>query len=126
MRTYVDMEKTPAEVQDDIKSMVSAPSTSVYPYGLCISLTEEELEKLDLDDDCEVGDMISFSAMARVTSRSENEREDAGGKKTSCCRIELQITAMAVDGQEGAPAMSDDQRAKSRYANGADDDEGDE
>lgn len=61
-----------------------------YPCGLCISLSEAELDKLGLTDDVEVGDLIHLHCMAKVTSVSKTDTE-AGGP---CCRVELQITNM--------------------------------
>jgi len=99
----VDMAKTPDEVKDEIGKDMPATaspdakaSVPVYPYGLCISLTEEELPKLGLAGDLpEVGDMIHLTGMARVTSVSENEREMSDGTTQKCCRIELQFTHMS-------------------------------
>jgi hypothetical protein len=65
----------------------------VYPYGLCISLTHDDLEKLDLDDNPEVGDLIHVVAMAKVTSVSKRDTQD--GKCD--CRIELQITHLGLE-----------------------------
>lgn len=78
------------------------PSPSKYPYGLCISLCEGELEKLGLsDEDVEVGDMIHFMAMASVTSISK--RDDANGPT---CRMEFQITHMSAAEDEDKEDMS--------------------
>ena len=65
-----------------------------YPYGLRICLTEKELAKLDLSDDCEVGDMIDMRCFGVVTSFSKNDTE--GG---SSCRVEIQIQRMAVENE---------------------------
>jgi len=104
----IDMSKTPEEIKEDIKqsmpSPIAADKVPVYPYGLCISLSEEELTKLGLDGDLpDVGDMIHLAAMAKVTSVSESEREDAQGNKTRCCRVELQITHMASEDEDREP-----------------------
>lgn len=64
----------------------------IYPYGLCISLTEKELEKLNLESDAQVGDLIHLHAMAKVTSVSQNDTS-----KGLTCRVELQITALAAE-----------------------------
>lgn len=104
----VDMAKTPEEIKEDLAPMKSEPasvgaSTPVYPYGLCISLTEEELEKLDLDPaEAEVGATIHLCAMAKVTSKSESERVNADGSKEQCCRIELQITQLGTEAENEA------------------------
>lgn len=66
-----------------------------FPWGLRISLSEDELEKLGLDyKDAGVGDYLEFKARACVTSASEMKQE--GGK--TCCRVELQIEEMSSDG----------------------------
>jgi hypothetical protein len=66
-----------------------------YPYGLRITLTDAELEKLGLDADCDVGDVIYLAAFATVASVSQNKRADG----TACCRIELQIEKLAVENE---------------------------
>ena len=76
----VSMAKTPAQVNKEVDQnkapfSVAAADVQVYPYGLCISLENEQLEKLGIDSDCDVGDMIHFCAMGKVTSKSEREKE---------------------------------------------------
>lgn len=87
----VDMAKSAKEmVQDAIApAMVNE---SVYPYGLCISLTHDELEKLGMDADCEVGDVLHMHCFAKVTS--VNKRDTGAGPE---CRIELQITHISAE-----------------------------
>jgi hypothetical protein len=70
------------------------PKGPDYPWGLRISLTEKELEKLDLDiKDAEIGDVIDIRAVAAVTSISQSDSD--GGK----CRVELQIQKMAIENE---------------------------
>lgn len=66
-----------------------------YPYGLRICLTHKELAALGLEPDCDLGDMLHFKAMARVTSVSMNE--SASDKSI---RIEAQIEMMAVEDED--------------------------
>lgn len=91
----VDMRRSPEEK----KEVMDAPMPSDmpdYPYGLCISLGNDELEKLSLDcSDCESGDTIDLRAFAKVTSIS---KQDYNGTQT--CRIELQITQLAVENED--------------------------
>ena len=77
-----------------------------YPYGLCITLDEKTLEKLGLDDDPEVGDVIDLRAFATVTCVSRNE--SAGGDLRR--RIELQIEKLAVEDEadEDMPGEDED------------------
>lgn len=97
MPKFVDMAITPAERKEDMPMMASSPAAlPTYPYGLCISLCDDELAKLKLPADCEVGDMLHMHCLAKVTSVSKNETTD--GART---RIELQITAIAAEDEDG-------------------------
>lgn len=92
----VDMKKSPAEKAED-----SCPTPidrqPDYPYGLCISLCDDELEKLDLDvSDVEPGDMLHLHCLATVTSKSERTDIPAGPS----CRVELQITHVSIPESE--------------------------
>ncbi len=96
-RHMVSMERTPAEKEEMTYSTLAPTVADVpnVPYGLCICLTEEELAKLDLEPDCEVGDTLHLVAMAKVTSISMNDTGD-GAK----CRIELAITDLALEDED--------------------------
>lgn len=103
------MAHTPEDLKHEMAEM-SAPSVAPseykgpkYPYGLCISLDDDSLEKLGMAGDLPpVGSIINFMAIAKVTSASENEREGMDGKAEKCCRVELQITDMGVAGASDA------------------------
>lgn len=75
-----------------------------YPYGLCLSLCEEEIQKLGLGDgETSVGDIIHMHAIASVTSVSKHDNINSGPSS----RIELQITHMSAlesEDQENAEA----------------------
>ena len=76
----------------DMGMPIPMPSKPDYPYGLRISLTHKELEKLGLDADCEFGDMLDMRCFATVTSVSKHEVNGEG----TCC-VELQIEKMSVE-----------------------------
>ena len=72
----VSLERTPEEkAEERLASIVPTPISEMpdVPYGLCISLTEVELAKLDIDTECDVGDMVHLFCMARVTSVSKTD-----------------------------------------------------
>lgn len=107
----IDMAKTPVEVKkEEVNNGLGAavaggpkPTVTTYPYGLCLYLEDESLKKLGLDGDMpSVGEMLHFCAVAKITSTSENEREDDAGAKSMCRRIELQIIQMGVPGADAA------------------------
>lgn len=90
---FVDMALTPAEQKADEPSMtVSSYSAPTYPYGLCLCFTDEQLGKLDLEDDANVGDHVLLHCIAKVTSVSKQDTEN--GPKT---RVEMQITHIAAE-----------------------------
>lgn len=60
-------------------------------YPICICLDENDLAKLDLEDDCEPGDTIHLMAMASVKSVT---------KRDGTCRIELQVEKMSVESED--------------------------
>ena len=83
----VDMELTDDE-KLDASMPIPMPTKPDYPFGLRICLTNPELEKLGLDADCDVGDVIDLRAFAEVTCVSKNGDD---------CRVELQIQKLAIE-----------------------------
>jgi hypothetical protein len=74
-----------------------------YPTGLCLCLTDRELEKLDLDDEgVEQGDYLHLFIMAKVRGYNKSERGT---------RIDLQVVAMSIEDEstEAAPDDEDDE-----------------
>lgn len=91
---FVSMKKTPDDLAEEkAENMVGGDyPRDLYPYGLCISLCEEELEKLELSDQVDTGDLIHLNAIGRVTS--VNKRETDQGQKV---RVEIQLTDIALE-----------------------------
>lgn len=80
----VDLER-----DDDAKLDVNAAFPDLapdYPMGLRICLCRAELDKLGLDTDCNIGDMIDMRCFGEVTSVSKD-------------RVEIQIQKMAVENE---------------------------
>ncbi len=100
--TRSDEEKSAARMEGMFPPSIE--HTPDVPPGLCIHLTHDDLAKLDLEDDCEIGDLLHCTIMAKVTSISKNS--DGGGNK---CRIEMSIIAMAVEDESTEdPAEEED------------------
>ncbi len=76
----------------DMPEATNIKLTPQYPYGLTLCLNDDTLSKLNMDDDCDVGDTVHFHCLAKVTSCSESENS---GK-----RIELQIIAMSAEDED--------------------------
>jgi hypothetical protein len=91
----VDMARTPEEVEKQYPGMPCTDSP-VYPWGLQITLTECELDKLNVDTgDWGVGDMFHLHAFGRITSISESENEN--GNRRS---VTIQIEAIAGEDED--------------------------
>lgn len=87
----VDLKRTPEEMNQAIM-----PGISEYDYGLCLSLGDDSLKKLDVDfDSVEVGETYHLFILAKVTAKSRNDNE--GGMRD---RVELQITHMGAESED--------------------------
>lgn len=85
------------------------PMLPQFPWGLRISLTERELETLDLDPaGAQVGGMVHGHFMARITSASIDQNQD--GKTRH--RIELQIEQMCVESEDEENAEAEKKPAR--------------
>lgn len=84
----------------DMATPIAMDERPEFPYGLRISLTEAELEKLGIDiSEATVGGYFMLHALCCVTSVSCNETDT--GKN---CRLEAQLEQMAVDGDDAEEA----------------------
>ena len=103
-RTDTDREREHERMKDMLDSK---PDGMEFPPGCCICLTDEVLEKLGIDEMPEEGDTLHLCCEAKVTGYSSGTM----GK-----RVELQITGMACDNEDGDDEpMSSEERAEKRY-----------
>lgn len=87
----VDMAREPIESKD-----LETPCVPVYPYGLAITLSTPELEKLGVDyEDWQVGEHFHLFAMAKITSISKNETTEGEN-----CRVEMQIVSLEGESED--------------------------
>lgn len=90
------MAMLPEEAKEEYASPPSPDKLPKYPYGLCISLCKDELDKLGLDvSEIDIGEMLHLHAMARVTSKSNQETE-AGDNP----RIELVMAFLEIEDED--------------------------
>lgn len=99
--TRSDDEKTAAHLESMFPPTVNTPDV---PPGLCLCLTESEMEKLELEADAEVGDLLHCNIMAKVTS--VNKSDSGNGAK---CRIEMAVIFMAVEDESDEVPGEDDE-----------------
>lgn len=94
MASLINMETTPAEAKEYTQpSVADAPK---YPWGLCITLNDDSLDKLGVKTLPAVGTEVTIVAKATVSRTSENATEGNG----NCATMDLQITDMQIDGLE--------------------------
>ena len=104
IKNMVSMRNTPKE---DKESEVGIPclAKEEYPWGLQVTLNTEQLKKLDLPNDCEVGDMIHMFSMCKIISKSSRTKLD--GERDDC--ITLQITDISVEDEDEENEEEDQQ-----------------
>jgi hypothetical protein len=89
MKQEAEREEMPGEVEYD---------EPMYPYGLCLHLSQDEMEKLGITTLPAVGTEMTITAKAFVKGTSAYETQ--GGKDMS---MDLQITDMEIGASENAP-----------------------
>jgi hypothetical protein len=110
MAQFTSMMKTPEKVKEERGLPAAAPEMAqpIYPYGLCISLGNDEIEKLGLDAaGCEVGAVVHLCCLAKVTSCSKSATDQGENH-----RIEMQITDIACDDEEDQDAATEARRGR--------------
>lgn len=96
----VSMKRTPADKRGD--KMETAPAEAMvpdFPWGLCLHLDKDELEKLGITELPKVGTKITLAAKVTVTRVSQSASTDRGGEDQKS--IDLQITDMALGAGKG-------------------------
>lgn len=95
MSDLVNMAYTKAELKER-NSPKTSPSylgeAEKYPYGLNITLNEDQIKKLGIKLP-KSGSMMSLHAQCKVVSVSSNDRANGGTDR----RIELQMQKMCVE-----------------------------
>lgn len=92
MASLINMENTQQEAQQMVSpTKDEAPK---YPWGLCITLSDDSLDKLGVKALPSVGTEVTIVAKATVSRTSENATEGDGANSS----MDLQITDMQIDG----------------------------
>lgn len=93
MAMMVDMKREASDMEAGPSAMPA--DEGQYPYGLCINLDKDELDKLGITTLPTVGTEVHISAVGKVTRVSQSASESGAGvdEKTS---IAIQITMMSA------------------------------
>lgn len=97
----IDLKMSKADMAEE-SSPASPENQNPYPYGACLHLDTDELEKLGVDKLPQVGDEYHIRAVGRVTSVSSNE--SLGGKAEN---MSVQIEMMELVHEDEAEAEPD-------------------
>lgn len=92
-----NMALTAEEAKEYMNPVQSPGDGPKYPYGLCLCLDNDTLEKLGITTLPEVGQVMELKALAIVTSVGMNQEQD-GDKRQ---RADLQITDMELSKATG-------------------------
>lgn len=107
--SLVSMKNTPADVKEEQAELTTNPEVPAYPYGLCVDLCDESLQKLGMTTLPAVGTKMKLTALVEVTTVSQYENSEGNEK-----RLSLQITDMQLD-PAGQAQRSDTDIASSLY-----------
>lgn len=105
MADLANMKMSPKEAKE--WAQPTAADAPEYPYGLAISLCEEDMAKLGMKDMPPTGTKMTLQAVVVVTSTSVYDTQGEGQER----RLELQITDMAL----GTAGATNEQRAAKLY-----------
>lgn len=86
------MKLSKKEQKEEKAEMLAGPERSSYPYGLCLHLDADELEKLGLGDLPKLGAKLKLEAVVEVNSTSQNS--GIYGEHKS---VDLQIVEMGLE-----------------------------
>mgnify|MGYP001596297992 CR=1 FL=1 len=98
----------------DMKSMKMSPAESkeysepmpggapVYPYGLCLNLDDDAIDKLGMVGMPEPGQTMMIQARVTVTGCRQEQRQDETHRS-----MDLQITDMAIGPDTAKPSAED-------------------
>lgn len=95
----LNMQLTKTEAKEESGNEPYLPK---YPYGLCLYLDDETLEKLGITELPKVGTVMTLTAQVKVTSvrSSETQTEKSKGEtdENTNSSVDLQITDMELQG----------------------------
>src|SRR5215510_13082247 len=92
------MKIDPAEQKEKYAENV-AIDAPIYPYGLCIRLDDEAMQKLGLTELPKVGKPVMITARAMVESVEQRQYSRDGKTESRDC-MSLQITDLAIGPNE--------------------------
>lgn len=93
----VSMKRTEADKRED--RMETAPAEAMapdYPWGLCIHLDKDELDKLGVKSLPAVGTEVTITAKAKVTRVQQSASQEGTREAEEYTSVDYQITDLAI------------------------------
>lgn len=93
----VSMKRSPSDKRGD--KMETAPCEAIepdYPWGLCVHMDKDELDKLGITDLPKIGTEMMIEAKVKVTRISQSAAESADGSD-EYTSVDLQITDIGLE-----------------------------
>ena len=103
----INMKSSKTEMEKMNTAAPAEPKGPEYPYGICLNLHKEEIEKLGLGTP-KAGAKLMLHAMVEVKSVTVTDEKGGKGYKS----MDLQITDMAIMEDDG---MDNEKTAKALY-----------
>ena len=98
----IDLKRSKKEMKKDAGCEPCGPMSDLYPYGLKLSFSKNEIDKIPVLKDIAVGAQVALQAVGKVVEVRASEREG----RTGSANVEIQI--QQVDIQPGKKAKKSD------------------
>lgn len=95
----VSMKRDPKSVREEAAAPMETMAPD-YPWGLCLNLQSEELDKLGMTKLPTVGEEMELRVMVKVTRVEQSAASNMAGKTDESRRVGLQITHINMDNDE--------------------------
>lgn len=95
----VDLKLSPADKKSEMEERMAGPDAMPdYPYGMCLMIDKDELDKLGMTELPEVGDELNITAIAKVTQVRQSAVEGQDDESS----ISIQIMKMELTDSDEA------------------------
>lgn len=98
MQTLINMELSAAEAKQEVSPDTDGPK---YPWGLCLTLDNDALKKLNIDTLPVIGSKLRLIAEVEVSG----VRAYSSQQSESDTSMDLQITDMSLSGESSAASV---------------------
>lgn len=95
----VSMKRDPQSTREERAAPMETMAPD-YPWGLCLNLEAEELDKLGITKLPEVGSEMELCVRVKVTRVAQSASTDTRGKKDESRSVGLQVTDIEIESED--------------------------